>query len=150
VPKDRTGWASRSSGTQAQISSLPISKPAACGLTDGRTSVGGDFGRRVRIGEPPLFRGIHRIQTRSGHCKRTCSAGSALSPSAATSHHNTPDQNQSRQRAEPHTSVCTVLACLHAPQEYTPWRSPVSARRQTAQRSGTLVIIFFPPVGNSG
>jgi hypothetical protein len=40
--------------------------------------------------------------------------------SDATTHHRTPDQNQSRQRAVLHTSVCTVLAYLDAAQEYTP------------------------------
>jgi hypothetical protein len=60
------------------------------------------------------------VQTRSGRCYRTCSTGSSPSPSEATTPHRTPDQNPSRQRATPHTSGCTVFACLDAEHEYTP------------------------------
>jgi hypothetical protein len=60
------------------------------------------------------------VQTRSGRYYRPCSTGSSLSPSDATTHHRTPDQNQSRQRAVHHTSGCTVFACLDAEHEYTP------------------------------
>jgi hypothetical protein len=59
------------------------------------------------------------MQTRSGHAYRPCSTGSSPSPSDATTHHRTPDQNQSRQRAVHHTSGCTVLACLNAGHQYT-------------------------------
>jgi hypothetical protein len=64
--------------------------------------------------------GNGNVQTRSGRFYRTCSTGSSPSPSEATTHHHKPDQNQSRQRAAPHTSGCTVLACLDAEHEYTP------------------------------
>ena len=59
------------------------------------------------------------VQTRSGRFYRPCSTGSSPSPSEATTHHRMPDQNQSRQRAAPYTSGCTVLACLDAEHEYT-------------------------------
>jgi hypothetical protein len=60
------------------------------------------------------------IQTWSGRLFKTCSTGSSPSPSDATTHHLRPDQNQSRQRAVLHTSVCTVLACLNAGPQYKP------------------------------
>ena len=68
-----------------------------------------------------MAKGNQRIQTRSGLLKKPSSTGSPLSPSEATSHHHTPDQNQSRQRAVHHTSGCTVLACLDRGQHYTLW-----------------------------
>jgi hypothetical protein len=57
VPKGRTGWASRSSGTHAQTSSRPLAKPVARGLTQGSEAVRGCVGRRVRIGRPPVLGG---------------------------------------------------------------------------------------------
>lgn len=70
-------------------------------------------------GETSITKGNQRIQTRSGLLKTPSSTGSPLSPSEATSHHHTPDQNQSRQRAVHHTSGCMVFACLNADQQYT-------------------------------
>jgi hypothetical protein len=52
-PNERTGWASRAAGTQAQLAALPRSKPAACGGTQGRASGRGGCERRLDRGGPP-------------------------------------------------------------------------------------------------
>jgi hypothetical protein len=75
-------------------------------------------------GETSLARGNQIIQTRSGCLSRSCSTGSAPNLGVATTRHRTPDQNQSRQRAVLHTSLCTVLACLDIGRDYSA-RSPL-------------------------
>jgi hypothetical protein len=73
-------------------------------------------------GRASIARGHPHIQTRSGPIYPPCSTGSSPSPSDATTHHRTPDQNQSRQRAVHHTSGCTGFACLNVGYQYTPRR----------------------------
>jgi hypothetical protein len=70
-------------------------------------------------GQASMIQGRPCMQTRSGHLSRSGSTGSSLSPSDATSHHLTPDQHQSRQRAVLHISLCTIFACLNAGHQYT-------------------------------
>jgi len=65
-------------------------------------------------GQASIATGPPGMQTRSGHRERSGATGSSLAPSDATSQHITPDQNQARQRAVLHTSLCTVFACLKA------------------------------------
>jgi hypothetical protein len=80
----------------------------------------GCVGATYAHGKASGAEGRCHVQTRSGHLFGTCSTGSSPSPSDATTYHLRPDQNQSRQRAVLHTSVCTVLACLDPRRDYTP------------------------------
>ena len=99
VPNLRTGSAVRSGGTAAQISSLPMSRPAALGWITFRPSqvLPCDCLRPMLSPRPRERCGLR--QTRSGPIMVVCLAGSALSPNAATILHITPDQNQTQKRA---------------------------------------------------
>src|SRR5258708_9016770 len=112
VPKHRTGVASRSAGTQAQISLAPMSSPAALGLTTFQTSF-------VVL----AWLGIRRallFAPRPGQARMTYAAhrGRIAPPPGKAS----PLTRTILRDGLPRTSVQPVLACRALPRTIHPLR----------------------------